>query len=114
MTRQEFIDRVNHLVTLYMQNADSFDGNPQLEVNPETLSTTIVNGSDFLQNIAYNDLAVEEAAGVSTEQEDGADTEVRLNPDFYSVSRLIKPIGNGAHVLNDKTIAEVADIYFKE
>ncbi|MDE6007170.1 MAG: hypothetical protein K2G67_06420 [Muribaculaceae bacterium] len=94
MTLEESITR---LVNEYIDNFDRFDSNPQIRINPATLTATLVNGSDMLTAIADNDEAIEDAAaadGLSTE--DAADFQASQNPDFYAVKKLLisSPAGN--------------------
>lgn len=94
MTLEESIIR---LVNEYIDNFDRFDSNPQIRINPATLTATLVNGSDMLTALADNDEALEEAAAADgLETEDAADYQAAQNPDFYAVKKLLtsSPAGN--------------------
>lgn len=104
MTIDEFKKIVSDNVQLYIDNFDRFDSNPQIRVNPELMRVDIVNGSDFLSGIADSEEAVEDAAA--------ADYQVRQNPDFYPVKKLLYTLPDGKTVPSAKAIDEIAKVYF--
>lgn len=113
MDSKDFTDKITGMIRLYLENADSFDSNPQLRVEPETLQATIVNGSDMLAEIDNSDENVE-AAAAAQGMESQADTDYQAsrNPDFYPVSTLIsKRCGKTAPC--KKAITELVAAYFK-
>lgn len=114
MTRNDFSSLVNKIVGQYIQSFDLYDSNPQLKVNPVTLTIQLVNGSEMQTDIEYSDEAIEEAAGAQTpEYEDAMDAQARRNPDFYAVKRLLKKDANGKATIDQAAIEEIANIYFK-
>lgn len=113
MTINEFKKIVSDNVQLYIDNFDRFDSNPQIRVNPELLSIDLVNGSDFLSGIADSEEAVEDAAAAgSAESDDAADYQVRQNPDFYPVKKLLDTLPDGKTVPSAKALEEIAKVYF--
>lgn len=113
MTIDEFKKILSDNVQLYIDNFDRFDSNPQIRVNPELMRVDIVNGSEFLSGIADSEEAVEDAAAAeSAESEDAADYQVRQNPDFYPVKKLLDTLPDGKTVPSAKAIDEIAKVYF--
>lgn len=112
MKRDEFVGKVADMLKIYIDNSDSFDSNPQLRVNPDNMAATIVNGSDMLAEIEHSDETIEDAAGAQgAATEDDTDFQVTMNPDFYTVARLIK-VDAGKRVPDMKAVEKVADAYF--
>ncbi len=112
MKREEFVGDVTDMIKIYIDNSESFDSNPQLRVNPDTFAATIVNGSDMLAEIEHSDETIEQAAGAQgAATEDDTDFQVTMNPDFYTVARLIK-VEDGKRVPDVKAVEKVADTYF--
>lgn len=113
MTREEFIKTVDTLVERYIENADSFDLNPQLRINPATFDMTIVNSSDMLDEIEDSNEAIEDAAAAErAATEEYTDYQVSRNPDFYAVNSLTKTSADGKTSPDSNAIAKVAEIYF--
>lgn len=113
MNRKDFADAVAGMVKIYLDNSYNFDDNPQLRVNPVTFDFTIVNGSDMLAEIEDNNEAIEDAAGAEgAANEDATDLQVKQNPDFYSVRRLITTAPNGSYVPDEAQIDAIAALYF--
>ncbi len=111
MKREEFIERVKHLVSLYIENDNLFDQSPQLRVNPVALEMTIVNGGDIASDIADSEEIVEAAAGSDRPaDEDADDFQVAQNPDFYPVKELITTI-DGKRQPAKRAIAQIAGNY---
>lgn len=114
MTRNEFSSLVNKVVEQYMESFSLYDSNPQLKINPVTLTIQLVNGSEMQTDIEYSDEAIEEAAGAQTpEYEDAMDAQARRNPDFYAVKHLLKKDSQGKATINQAAIEEIVNIYFK-
>lgn len=113
MKRDEFVGNITDMLKIYIDNSDSFDGNPQLRVNPDTLAATIVNGRDMMAEIAHSVETIEAAAGAQgAASEDDTDYQVTLNPDFYAVSRLIK-VADGTRIPDEGEVSRIADTYFQ-
>lgn len=113
MKRDEFVGNVADMLKIYIDNSESFDSNPQLRVNPDTLAATIVNGSDMMAEIEHSDENIEAAAGAEgAATEDDTDFQVTLNPDFYTVVRLITD-ANGKRIPDKKAIEKIADYYYQ-
>ncbi len=113
MNRKDFADAVAGMVKIYLDNSYNFDENPQLRVNPVTFDFTIVNGSDMLAEIEDNNEAVEDAAGAEGDADEAAtDMQVKQNPDFYSVKRLIRSSNGGASIPDEARINAIAALYF--
>lgn len=113
MTKSEFTDGLLTLVRDYINNTSSFDYNPQVRVNPLDHSLSIVNGSDMLAEIEASDEAIEEAAGVDGDaSEDAADFQVKQNPDFYAVKKLIYLKKDGTPVPDEKAVTAIVRSYF--
>ena len=113
MTREEFINTVRNQVAVCAENVDLERDNAQVRVNPVTLDVMVVNGSDFMAEIADSDEAVEDAAAAERPADkDATDYQVAQNPDFYAVSRLVRRDG-GKVVTDDEAIERVASLYFK-
>lgn len=114
MTRTEFADSIAASVIEYMESFDRFDDNPQLRVEPRTLSVLLVNGAEMLADLAYNDEAVESAAGAQgAATMDATDFQVRQNRDFYAVKSLLRPDGAGGSEVDLKAVEAVVSNYFK-
>ena len=112
MTREELIERIKHAVMQYAEGADLFDSNPQLRINPATFDVEAVNGSDFLEEIADNNEAIEdEAAADGAENEDATDWQVDQNPDFYSIKEYVVTDADGKMKPDTRAIERLAAQY---
>ncbi|MDE6165687.1 MAG: hypothetical protein K2F58_01145 [Muribaculaceae bacterium] len=99
------------MIQLYIDNADRFDSNPQLRVNPATLDASVVNGSDMLAELENSNENVEiEAGAEGAEAQDDADFQAGRNPDFYAVSRLVSETADRTRP-DLAAIAELAESY---
>lgn len=110
MTQKELTDRITYLVKEYIANADSFDANPQLRIEPADMLVTIENGADMLNEMADNQEFLEEGAaveGIASEENENA--QIRRIPDYYAVSQLIV---KGKDVPDENAISAVAKLYF--
>lgn len=115
MKQIEFIEGVARMLQNYINNSRYFDSNAQLRVNPATMATTIVNGSDMLAELADSDEAIEDAAAADgLRNEDSTDYQASRNPDFYSVRMLIQTGPSGHEEPSLPAIVQVADSYFKQ
>ena len=115
MTRKELVSTVTTLVGRYIDNFDSFDTNPQIEINPETLSVLLVNGSDMYDDIEFSDEAIEEAAAAQrAETEDATDFQAKRNPDYYAVKPLLRKTADNKVQPDAAVIEAIADIYFNK
>ncbi|MDE5660246.1 MAG: hypothetical protein K2I28_05050 [Muribaculaceae bacterium] len=111
MTRDDFIRSIGRMIQLYIDNADRFDSNPQLRVNPATLDASVVNGSDMLAELENSNENVENEAGAEgAEAQDDADFQAGRNPDFYAVSRLVSETADRTRP-DLAAIAELAESY---
>lgn len=114
MTRKEFINVLREDVQNYIDNFDRFDGNPQLMINPDTLDIKLVNGSAMLDAIADSEEAVEDAAfAEGAETKEASDYQVTRNPDFYAVTKLLKPVSAHNSEPSEAALKKIADVYFK-
>lgn len=112
MTRQEFSDNVTGIVKLYLENTYDFDTNPQLRISAAR-DIDIINGSELLADIADNNEAVEEAAGAQgAEYMDSTDAQVRRNPDFVPVKKLISKGADGKYAPDMNAIHRLVGTYF--
>ena len=94
MDSKGFKHRLTESVQEYIDNFDRFDSNPQLRVNPVSLRVDLVNGSDLFAEIEDSDEAIEDAAASQgMESDEATDFQVKQNPDFYPVKKLLKPEG---------------------
>lgn len=113
MTRKELISTITTLVGRYIDNFDSFDSNPQIKINPDTLHVLLVNGSDMYKSIEYSDEVIEEAAAAErSETEDATDFQAERNPDFYAVKKLLRCVTDNKVEPDEAAIEVIADIYF--
>lgn len=111
MTRDDFIRSIGRMIQLYIDNADRFDSNPQLRVNPATLEASVVNGSDMLAELENSNENVEiEAGAEGAGAQDDADFQAGRNPDFYAVSRLVSETADRTRP-DLAAIAELAESY---
>lgn len=86
---------LDEAVQLYIDNFDRYDSNPQLRINPDTLTVQLVNGSDMLAELEDSDEAVENAAHAhGMANQEAMDFQVTRNPDFVAVKSLLKPDGD--------------------
>lgn len=111
MTKEQLTFAINQAVELYIANANRFDGNAQLRVNPASLGIDLVSGEDMLKAIAYADEAIEDAAASDgLANEDATDLQASQNPDFYPITTLISR-ADGAAKPDAKAIAAVVARY---
>ena len=111
ITRDDFIRSIGRMIQLYIDNADRFDSNPQLRVNPATLDASVVNGSDMLAELENSNENVEiEAGAEGAGAQDDADFQAGRNPDFYAVSRLVSETADRTRP-DLAAIAELAESY---
>lgn len=95
MNTLEFEKVLTDTVQEYINNFDRFDSNPQLRINPVSLSAELVNGSDMMEDIADSDEAIEDAAAAQgMANQDSTDYQAQQNPDYYPVKPLLKHVGN--------------------
>ncbi|MDE7407222.1 MAG: hypothetical protein K2M76_02275, partial [Muribaculaceae bacterium] len=59
MKRDEFIKAIDDLVLTYIESPGKYDTNPQLRVNPATLSVGLINGREMMAEIEEADETVE-------------------------------------------------------
>lgn len=112
MTRDEFCNQLAVLITGYIENPRIYGDNPQIRVEPDTRTVSVVNNADFLQEIADNDEAVEEAAAADDDtSEDATDAQVRRNPDFYTLTSYIST-HDGKSSVDTRALHRLADEYF--
>lgn len=112
MTREEFTNAVTELVTQYIETVDRFDNNPQLRVNPVTFAIDLATGNDLLEEIAYSNEAIEEAAAAERPaSEDAADYQAAQNPDFYPLRSLVRINSEGEDRVDEKAVENVAANY---
>ena len=116
MTREKFIETVEYLVKEYISNPKVWGNNPQIRVIPSTtvdFDIRLIDGSELLDEIDYDDAEVESAAAAQGEAlEEGTDYQVKRTPDFYAVSRLLTWTPVGGRDADAKAIATLADNYF--
>ena len=116
MTREKFIETVEYLVKEYISNPKVWGNNPQIRVIPSTTvdyDIRLIDGSELLDEIDYDDAEVESAAAAQGEAlEEGTDYQVKRTPDFYAVSRLLTWTPVGGRDADAKAIATLADNYF--
>lgn len=111
MTKEDFIKILTDRVQEYIESFDIFDSNPQLMINPVSLSVTLVNGSVMLDNIADSDETIEDAAGAEGDASESAtDYQAKQNPDFYPVKKLLITMA-GKATPDTKAIDAIADTY---
>lgn len=112
MDAKEFKRILTDRVQEYIDNFDRFDSNPQLRVNPLLMRVDLVNGSDLIAEIEDSDEAIEDAAASQgMENDDSTDYQVKQNPDFYPVKKLLQPKGN-TDIPNEKAIEGIVAEYF--
>lgn len=115
MTREEFRKNLYVEVETYIENFDGFDSNPQMMVNPVTLLVRLVNGSDMLEAISDSDEAIEEAAAAEDiATEDSTDAQVKQNPDFYGLGKMLHTTADGKIVPDNLAINRIVSVYFPE
>lgn len=113
MEKTNFIKALTNRVQEYIDNFDRFDNNPQLMVNPQSLTVEVVNGSDMLANIADSEEAVEDAVSAQGDESEAAtDYQASQDPDFYPVKELLDPTKKGMTVPDAKAIEKIAKKYF--
>lgn len=113
MDSKDFKRILTDRVQEYIDNFDRFDSNPQLRVNPVSHMVDLVNGSDMLSEIEDSDEAIEDAAASQgMESDDATDYQVKQNPDFYPVKRLLQPKGH-TDVPSEVEIEKIVKQYFK-
>lgn len=105
-------DSIIGLVKEYIENFDMFDSNPQIRVNPATITAGLVNGRDMLAEIEDSNETIEDAAGAEgAATEDASDYQVKQNPDFYPVKSFLKTMADGRVVPDERRIEKIAIIY---
>lgn len=91
MDAKEFIDNVKRIVANYSGNRDEMVDDPQLRVNPISLSVSVVTAQEMQNEIGYTDEDIEAvAAAEGDETESSDDYEARQDPDFYPLRGLLK------------------------
>lgn len=104
MSKEEFINNVKRIVANYAGNRDEMVDDPQLRVNPMSLTVSVVTGQEMQNEIAYTDEDIEAgAAAEGDETESSDDYEAKQDPDFYPLRQLFK----------DGAVEAVAVNYFK-
>lgn len=104
---------VRRAINQYIMGQEFVDSNPQLRINPETSEVILVNGSDFLEEIADNDEAIENAAHAQGRaDEEALDNQVAENPDFYAVEKLVVKDESGRMHPDEDAIRQLAESYF--
>lgn len=112
MAQTALKDSIDKLVQEYIDNWDLYDSNPQIRVNPEMKTATLVDGSDMQEEIEDSDEAIENAAGAQgAETEDADDYQVMQNPDFYPVKTLLTTNNKGEVEVNEKEVEKIASLY---
>lgn len=112
MAKTALKDSIYKLVQEYIDNWDLYDSNPQIRVNPEMKTATLVNGSDMQEEIEDSDEAIENAGGAQgAETEDADDYQVMQNPDFYPVKTLLTTNKKGEVEVNEKEVEKIASLY---
>lgn len=112
-TREELIKEIENQVRVYIDFADSYDSNPQLRINPESLYVDVVNGADLADDIEDSDEAMENAAiaqGAATKED--TDFQVTLNPDIYAVKTLVKLSPSGKSIPDPLAISRIVEKYY--
>lgn len=113
MTKKEFADSLCKAVGDYIDNFDHYGSNPQLLVNPDTLSVTLSDGSVLNAMVEDNDEAVEDAAVAhGLESETATDEQVSRNPDTYAVKPLLQANADGTTVPSAEAIEAITAVYF--
>ena len=113
MTREEFKKSVEDAIQLYIDNFYRFDSNPQVRVNPTTLSVELVNGADILAGIGDNDEAIEAAAAShGMANQEAADFQVSLNPDYYAVKPMLEATPDGGTKAKSESVDFIVNTYF--
>ncbi|MCM1377016.1 MAG: hypothetical protein NC097_06070 [Clostridium sp.] len=93
MDKKTFIGNVSSQLETYIDNFTIYGKNSQIRINPLTLTTELVTGTDFQSALADSEETVEvSAAAHGMENQDGADYQVSQNPDFIPVAKLIHQI----------------------
>ncbi len=113
MKKYEFIDAVKAAVNRYLADTALFDFDPQVRVNPVTFSVNLISSREKLAEIAESVETLESAAGAQGEmEEETTEYQVRQNPDFYPVKKLIKVAADGSATPDDERIEAIAAEYF--
>lgn len=113
MRKDEFIDAVTAAVNRYLADTALYDFDPQVRVNPVTLSVNLINSREKLAEIAESVETLESAAGAQGEmEEETTEYQVRQNPDFYPVKKLIREGTDGSATPDEEKITAIAAEYF--
>ena len=113
MKREEFVNACTDLVQRYIDNFYEFDSNPQLRVNPALLLVEIESGSAYLDDIAFSDEVIENAAyAEGDETESASDFQASQDYDYYPLKKLLKFISEHKAVPDKEAIENIADKYF--
>lgn len=90
-TKEELKKAIGDLIDTFIAGIGENHDNYQLRINPQDLDVKIVDGGDFLNEIAYSDDLIEqETAADDANSEEKTDYEASRLPDFYPVRTLIR------------------------
>lgn len=113
MDRQEFTETLRNIVTNSIEEYDRLGPDTQLSINPVTKYISVDTGGEIDAEIADADEVVEIGAGAERpEQEDADDYQARQNPDFYTLSSLVKRDEKGTLIPDNEAINRVITTYF--
>lgn len=91
MDKKEFIDNVKRIVANYADDQFEMPHDPQLRVNPLTLSVSVVTAEEMQNELAYTDEDIEVAAAAQGDAYESADDyEAKQDPDFYPLRTLLR------------------------
>ncbi len=112
MTKEQFCTDIRDAVEAYLAYPSDWGEDAQIAINPETWHISLISSAERLAVIADSEETVEDLTGYQRPaDEDGADAQVRRNPDLYPVSTLIKINGNGQRIADERAIRRLADSY---
>ena len=113
MKKEEFVEAVEGLVWVYINNEDMLGKNAQIRVNPVLLYVDLFSEKEFLQGLADSQEAIENAAYAhDAAQYEDADYQAQQNPDFYPAQTLVKKDTDGKSIPSREAVVKVAANYF--
>lgn len=89
--KQEFKENIERIVANYAADRDEMINDPQLRVNPMSLTMSVVTAREMQNEIGFTDEDIEAgAAAEGDETESSDDYEAKQDPDFYPLRELLK------------------------
>lgn len=112
MNKQELYTQIQGAVKAYLAYPSDWGEDAQIAINPISGHVSLISSDERLAVIADSAEAVEDLTGYERPaEEDGADAQVRQNPDLYPVSTLLRVDTDGLLHPDGLAIKRIANSY---